>query len=105
MELSNYKFVSREVTVNETIQGKMRNTKVIMIGVMDEQSGIIYPHPLTHFIKNQYEYYGKSLNSQDAPAKEVCKLLNYCLQKIEEENDEFIELRDKGMRGLKRKHA
>lgn len=105
MELLNYKFVSREVTVNEIIQGKIRNIKVIMIGVLDKLSGIVYPHPLTHFIKSQYEYYGKSLNSQDAPAKEVTKLLNYCLQMIEEEHEEFIELKQRGLRGLKRKHG
>jgi integrase len=105
MDFSNTRFVSREVTVNETIQGKMRNIKVIMIGVLEEQSGIVYPHPLTHFIKTQYEFYGKSLNSQDAPAKEVCRLLNYCLQKIGEDDEEFSELKQKGLRGLKRKHA
>ncbi|GAE28422.1 hypothetical protein JCM9140_4647 [Halalkalibacter wakoensis JCM 9140] len=105
MELLNYKFVSREVTVNEIIQDKMRNIKVVMIGVLDEHSGIVYPHPINHFIKTIYEYSGKSLNSTDAPAKVVCRLLNYCLYMVEENHEEYIELKQIGLRGLKRKHA
>jgi integrase len=105
MELSNYKFVSREVIVNEVIRDKMRNTTVIMIGVLDKRSNIVYPHPLTHFIKSQYEFYGKSLNTQDGPAKEVCRFLNYCLEKIEEKHEDFISLKQKGIRGLKRLHG
>lgn len=105
MNLQNYKFVSREVSINETIQGKMRDNKVIMIGVLDKQTGIIYPHPLTQFIKRNYEYYGKSLNSADAPAREVCKFLNYCIDKIVEEDIEFITLKYDGIRGLKRLHG
>ncbi|MCL7747049.1 site-specific integrase [Halalkalibacter alkaliphilus] len=105
MELLNYKFVSREVTVNEIIQNKMRNIKVVMIGVLEEHSGIVYPHPITHFIKTMYEYSGKSLNSTDVPAKVVCRLLNYCLNKVEENHEDYIELKQIGLRGLKRKHA
>ena len=105
MNLQNYKFVSREVNINETIRGKMRDNKVIMIGVLDKQTGIIYPHPLTQFIKRNYEYYGKSLNSADAPAREVCKFLNYCMDKIDEEDVEFITLKNDGIRGLKRLHG
>ena len=42
-----HKFVSKETTVNEMIRGKMRNIKVIIIGVLEESTGIIYPHPVT----------------------------------------------------------
>ncbi|MED3957711.1 site-specific integrase [Priestia aryabhattai] len=105
MALANYKFISREVTINKTIQDKMRNLTVIMIGVLDIQSGIVYPHPLTDFITTKYEFYGKSLNTQDGPAKTVCRFLNYCLQKIEEDNEDFLELKQEGFKGLKRKHA
>ena len=100
-----HKFVSKETTVNEMIRGKMRNIKVIIIGVLEESTGIIYPHPVTEFIKRQYEFYRKSLNSSDAPARVVCRFLNFCLQKIEEGHEEFVELKDKGINGLERRHG
>ncbi|HFK1475470.1 MULTISPECIES: site-specific integrase [Bacillus cereus group] len=100
-----YKFVRKEVTVNEMIRGKMRNIKVITIGVLEESTGIVYPHPISEFIKRQYEFYGKSLNSSDAPARVVCRFLNFCLQKIEEGHEEFIVLKDKGINGLERRHG
>ncbi|HDR4715853.1 TPA: site-specific integrase [Bacillus cereus] len=100
-----YKFVSKETTVNEMIRGKMRNIKVITIGVLEESTGIVYPHPITEFIKRQYEFYGKSLNSSDAPARVVCRFLNFCLQKIEEGHEEFVDIKDKGINGLERKHG
>ncbi|MGE7713234.1 site-specific integrase [Priestia megaterium] len=105
MALANYKFISREVTINKTVRDKMRNMTVIMIGVLDIQSEIVYPHPLTDFITTKYEFKGKSLNTQDAPAKTVCRFLNYCLQKIEEDNEDFVGLKEEGLKGLKRKHA
>lgn len=105
MELSNYKFISKEVVINEIIRSKMRDTKIIMIGVLDKQSGIVYPHPITHFIKSKYEFDGRSVNSQDSPAQIVCRLLNFCLQKIEEGHKDFVELKQTGLRGLRRRHA
>nr|WP_312753424.1 site-specific integrase [Bacillus mobilis] len=100
-----YKFVSKETTVNEMIRGKMRNIKVITIGVLEESTGIVYPHPISEFIKRQYEFYGKSLNSSDGPSRVVCRFLNFCLQKIEEGHEEFVELKDKGINGLERRHG
>ena len=100
-----YKFVSKETTVNEMIRGKMRNIKVITISVLEESTGIVYPHPITEFIKRQYEFYGRSLNSSDAPARVVCRFLNFCLQKIEEGHEEFVDMKGKGINGLERKHG
>ncbi|BCC95076.1 hypothetical protein BC30043_3505 [Bacillus cereus] len=31
--------------------------------------------------------------------------MNFCLQKIEEGHEEFVELKDKGINGLERRHG
>jgi integrase len=104
-QITKYKFVSREVKVNEIIKGEMRNLRVIIIGVLDKDSNIIYPHPLTNFIKSMYEYQGKSINSQIVPAQVVCKFLNFIIDKIKAEDVEFLSLIEEGINGLKRLHA
>ena len=35
----------------------------------------------------------------------MCRFLNFCLQKIEEGHEEFIDLKDKGIHGLQRRHG
>lgn len=63
----------------------MRNIKVITIGVLEESTGIVYPHPISEFIKRQYEFYGKSLNSADAPARVVCRFLNFVYKRLKKD--------------------
>ncbi|WP_394548148.1 site-specific integrase [Priestia aryabhattai] len=104
-QITKYKFVSREVKVNEIFKGEMRNLRVIIIGVLDKDSNIIYPHPLTNFIKSMYEYQGKSINSQIIPAQVVCKFLNFIIDKLKAEDVEFLSLIEEGINGLKRLHA
>ena len=105
MEL-NQRFIVREVTVYETIRGKMRDIKTIMIGAIDDDTGIIYPHYiLNHFIQTKYEFMGKSLNTSDGPARKVCRFLNYCLDRIKQEDENYLKLAEKGLSGLERIHA
>ncbi|PLT30511.1 hypothetical protein [Peribacillus deserti] len=105
MELSNYKFVARETEFNEIVQGKMRNIKAVTIGVLEKTTGIIYPHPVTDFIKSQYGDTGGTINSQSAPASLICRFLNFCIQKIDDGDAEFHDLNHIGLSALERKHA
>lgn len=96
------KYVVREV------QLKNKNneyTKAIIIGIQKVKTGIIYPSPLTNFIKAYYRSVGKSLSTQSNPANEVCKFLNYVLDKIQYEDSDFIELKSQGIFGLNPLHG
>ena len=103
--LSRYKFVSREIAVNEVIRGKMRDTKVVTIGVLDKETDIVYPHPLSNFIKTDYEYNGGSINTQSAPAQVVCRFLNFVFDRIQADDEYFTDLRTSGISGLHRIHG
>lgn len=103
--LSRYKFVSREIAVNEVIRGKMRDTKVVTIGILDKETDIVYPHPLSNFIKASYEYSGGSINTQSAPAQVVCRFLNFIFDRIQAEDEYFTDLRASGISGLHRIHG
>ncbi|WP_129691307.1 site-specific integrase [Gottfriedia acidiceleris] len=100
-----YKFVSKEVETIEMVRGKIKKFKAINIGVLDLETGIEYPHPLSHFIKAEYEFMGRSINTQSAPANTICRFLNYLQEKVISEDEEFIDLKDLGIRGLKRIHG
>lgn len=103
--LSRYKFVSREIAVNEVIQGKMRDIKVVTIGILDKETDIVYPHPLSNFIKASYEYMGGKVNTQAGPAQVVCRFLNFILDKIQAGDEYFTDLRASGISGLNRIHG
>ncbi|MFP7486468.1 site-specific integrase [Priestia filamentosa] len=105
MSLTDYRFVSREIDVDELFGDKVLKKKAIFIGILNKKTGIVFPHPVTNFIKSKYEYDGKSLNSQAAPAQLVCRFMNFIYENIEKENAEFESLRELGIRGLKGIHA
>ncbi|WP_053218850.1 site-specific integrase [Virgibacillus senegalensis] len=99
-----YTYIVKEVELDNIIQGEIERERVVQIAIRNEESGLILPSPLTNFVKTKYRYAGKSLSSQRNPASEVCKFLNYALDKIAESDKDFIELKHRGIRGLKLKH-
>lgn len=105
MALAKYKFVVKETEIKEVVDKQIVDMRVVNIGVKDEETDIIYPHPLTDFIRIMYEYMGTSVNSQIAPANVVCRFLNYLLIKIDEKDEGFNELVFNGLRGLKLRHG
>lgn len=105
MTIKNYVFVVREYTKLTSIGGQSYIQECVGIAIRDRNKGIDYPSPLTNFIKSTYRRKSTSVSNQRNPAYEVCKFLNYCVDKIKEEDFNFIELRDKGIFGLQRNHA
>ncbi|NOU72551.1 site-specific integrase [Paenibacillus sp. LMG 31458] len=103
--LSSFKFVVRETEIEELINNKLKRTRVVNIALKDKVSGMLIPHPLTNFIRVMYEYRGKSLNSQLAPARVVCDFLNFLYKKIDEGDAEFTPLKEVGISGVKYLHG
>lgn len=101
------RFIVRETTIKVPANNKdgFKERRLALICVMNEDTGIIFPHPISSFIKSHYRSGSGSINTQLNPAREVAKFLNYILQRIENEDSLFIELRDKGIFGLKVKYG
>lgn len=105
MTIRDFVFVVREYNKLTSIGGKPFGQECVGIAIRDVNKGIDYPSPLTNYIKSTYRRKNTSVSSQRNPAYEICKFLNYCIDKIKEEDINFIVLKEKGVFGLKRIHA
>lgn len=76
----------------------------IFICIRDNSTGIVYPHPLTNFIRN-IDRKRKAPNTLKFYAEEIKKFLNYLLKNIEDEDELFINLREVGLAGLNLIHG
>lgn len=99
------KFVVREYKIEEFIEEKAISIATIGIGVVNKDTGNIYPSPLTNFIKSTYRRKGKSLSSQRNAAYAITRFLNYIEKQIQEENEYFSSLKTKGLLGLELIHG
>ncbi|MGG4443740.1 hypothetical protein [Brevibacillus fortis] len=96
-----YRYYENANTSNHTLNVK----KVISIGLRDNDLDIVYPSPLTDFIKTMFFDKGLGISSQRNAAHVICKFLNYIHKEIDHANPEFLDLQFKGLNGLKLLHA
>ncbi|WP_394191428.1 hypothetical protein [Paenisporosarcina quisquiliarum] len=93
-------YVVREYDILE-VNGEVETyISTIGIGIKNTRTNIIYPSPITNFIKSMYRNKGKSLSSQRNSAYAVTRFLNYITRQISEENNDFIDLKNIGLCGL-----
>ena len=101
----NNRFVVREYPLPHYYTGKVFEEKVIGIGVLDLETNIILPSPLTNYIRSNFTGKSGSLNSQRNGASELTKFLNYIIEQINHNNPDFIELKNTGLFGLNLLHG
>lgn len=106
MGLEKYRWLAREIKI-EHLRGdnRLEEKTVVTIGVEDIDNGFLVPHPITHFIRQKYQYTGKSLSSQMNPAREIVKFLNFINKQIILGKPEFQVISEKGFRGLQLIHG
>ncbi|EEM19193.1 hypothetical protein bthur0001_57020 [Bacillus thuringiensis serovar tochigiensis BGSC 4Y1] len=86
--------------------GEILNFKqAVGIGLYDLCREVILPSPLTNFIKSVYGRKSQSLSSQRNAASEVCKFLNFVLNRIKEKDEDFLSLQQQGIEGLTLLHG
>ncbi|WP_017380195.1 hypothetical protein [Paenisporosarcina sp. TG-14] len=102
---NNYTFVVKEYNAIHILNGELIEERVIGIGIKNLLSNNIYPSPLTNYIRSKYKRKTKSLSSQRNAAYELIKFLNYSRKQIENENEDFISLSERGLFSLKLKHG
>lgn len=106
MGLENYKWFVTETKIEHLLSNSQLEEKtVVTIGVKDINNDFQVPHPITHFIRQKYQYTGKSLSSQMNPARELVKFLNFINEQIILGKPEFQIIAEKGFKGLQLIHA
>ena len=93
------RFVVKEYEVS--LVGK-HSERTIAIGIEDE-FGMVFPSPLTNFIKSEYYTEGKSLSSQKNVAYAITRFFNYVYKNIS--MPFYTSLKVKGLKGIKLEHA
>lgn len=88
------RFVVREF-VNQTYSNHVQ--KIIGIGIKD-RNGLVFPSPISNFIKSEYANKGKALNTQRNASYAITRFLNYCYSNIAK--DLYKGLEYNGLQGL-----
>ncbi|KAB0443973.1 site-specific integrase [Lysinibacillus fusiformis] len=101
MGLDRYRWITKQTKIEHLLgNNQLESRIVITIAVKDKETGLVVPHPITHFIREKYEFKGKSLSSQLNPARQIVKFLNFINEQIILKNRDFLQLQEKGIRGL-----
>lgn len=101
----NYEFVVKQKKINEIMKGKPISSDKTFLCIKDKITGIIYPHPLSNFIKSELERKSLALTTQRNYAEEIKKFLNFILECIEDEDETFLHLEEGGIYGLELQHG
>lgn len=91
--------------INDRRHGKLVEEEKIFLCLEDKETGLVLPHPLSNFIKSTFERKSLALKTQKNYAEEIKKFLNYILDAIADEEEAFVELQYKGLKGLQLKHG
>jgi integrase len=75
----------------------------IIIGLLEEDTDIIYPHPITKYIYKKHHRKAGSINTELTAAKAIVPFLNYILEQVRNKNDQFKDVN--GLTDLKVEHA
>jgi integrase len=106
MGLEKYKWFATETKIEHLLgNNQLEEKTVVTIGIQEIDTGFQVPHPITHFIRQRYQYAGKSLSSQMNPAREIVKFLNFINEQIILGKPEFQIISEKGFMGLQLIHG
>lgn len=102
-----FTWLPREVIVNsERIGGKLENSNIVLIGLKNNITGHILPHPISNFIIKCYINKQLGPSTQVRAARIISMFLNYIYTQIEDEDIEgYSKLEEKGIRGLELQHG
>ncbi|MBT2605583.1 hypothetical protein J7E55_21615 [Bacillus sp. ISL-53] len=99
-----YRFVVHQFTLDEVVGEKTYPLEAVGLGLYDPYKDIIYPLPITKFLE-QFRNRNGSLSSQKNPAEAVKRFLNYCRKNAAENDPDFLDIKEKGIKGLKLEHG
>lgn len=102
-----YQYVIVQKEVKEVKRGKdeLISSVKVFLGIKDIETGIVLPHPLSNFIKSEFDSISLSLNTQISYGEEIKRFLNFILECIEDEDELFLPLEEDGVSGLTLQHG
>lgn len=100
-----HQFVVVQKEIHTIRVGKIVPNIVTLICTRNNETGMVYPHPVSNFIKEDFNNNSFSINSQKKYAEDIKKFLNFVLESIQDEDEEFLELYDTGIKGLQLIHG
>lgn len=101
----NYEFVVKQMKIKEINKGELISSAKTFLCIKDKSTGLLYPHPLSNFIKSELERKSLSPNTQQNYAEEIKKFLHFILECIENEDEEFSHLEEEGIYALELLHG
>ncbi|WP_052353834.1 hypothetical protein [Neobacillus jeddahensis] len=101
---TDYRFVVHQYTLDEVVGDKTYPQEVVGIGLYDPYKDCIYPLPITKFLE-QFRNKNGSLSSQKNPAEAIKRFLNYCREYAMENDPDFLDIKEKGIKGLRLQHG
>lgn len=107
--LSNYQFVTKQISDEKLVGGNYEKIDTIMIGIVPtsdsgKKIGNVFPTLYSMFVTHMEES-GKSLNSQISAASKIVYFLNFVTQRARQGDQDFESYREKGVFGLTRLHG
>lgn len=105
LAMIDFRYVVRESEIDDVVNGRLVQKRVVLIGVRNEQSGVIFPHPISDFIRTKYEFKGVGLSSQLNAARAIVGFFNFIQERIQESDPEFVMLKQTGIKGIQLLHA
>ncbi|MGF9911194.1 hypothetical protein ABEX47_03060 [Paenibacillus ehimensis] len=103
--LGRFDFVVREYQSIDFYNNNTFYKEAVGIGLFDSTSGMVFPSPLSQFIKSVYQRKNVSLSTQRNPAYEIVKFLNFINEQIRNNNSDFGKLKVEGLFGLRLEHG
>ncbi|MEK4230494.1 hypothetical protein [Solibacillus sp. FSL H8-0538] len=103
--MGDFEFVVKQMKINEIRNGELISNVKVFLCTKDKETGLLYPHPLTNFIKSELDRKSLSINTQQNYAEEIKKFLHFILECIENEDEMFLHLEKEGIYGLELQHG
>ncbi|MFS0824364.1 site-specific integrase [Bacillus sp. 1P02SD] len=102
-----FKWLPREVIVeSDRVGGKLESSNIVLIGLKNNLTEHILPHPISNFIIKCYKNKQLEPSTQLRAARIISKFLNYIYTQIEDEEIEgYSLLEEKGIRALELQHG
>lgn len=95
-----WKYIYRETSLYEhdDFGNEIGEKRVYDIAIVNE-NGIEYPHPVTDFLR-KYRSSSMSLERERQMVSTVCQFLNYTRTMVQLEDEDFLDLKERGIFGL-----
>ncbi|MEQ6376927.1 hypothetical protein RZN25_08860 [Bacillaceae bacterium S4-13-56] len=103
MVKNTYKFVWKAIKYPRRQGGEIVYTPAYIIGIQDQLTKEVFPHPITHYLYKNYHRNSGSVNTELTVAQIIVPFLNFVLDNVQRQSAKYTEIQ--GLEDLKDCHA